>query len=454
MKKSYSLSVCVIFIISLCWLIFQFKYKVWITDKGIIDSDVIFYYEYLPAVFIYHDISLSFLESLPFEYKKKMWGNSMQDDKHLIRMTMGLSFLYLPFFLVALLYEKSIGHNPVFFSDSFEIALSMSSLFFSITGLIYLRKILLLYFREFIVGLLLLVIGIGTNLLNYTTLEACMSHAYLFCMINIFIWNLLKWNRSPTIGNILVPGVLIGIISLIRPTQALILLLFIFFSISDWADISNRIKFLLNKKLQIIIMLFVGFIVWLPQICYWKYVTGHWMFFSYIGERFFFDKPHIIAGLFSYRKGWLLYTPLMAFSLVGFFQMRRRIPELFTGTLIYFILSIYIIFSWWCWWYGGSFGQRSLIDMYGLLALPMGCLFEFIYRKKIWKRIGFTFLIFCLIAFQLFQNYQYYTGAIHWANMTKEAYWASFLKTSPPPGWNYLLKVPDYEGARLYGKEK
>jgi hypothetical protein len=30
-----------------------------------------------------------------------------------------------------------------------------------------------------------------------------------------------------------------------------------------------------------------GLLVWLPQLAYWKMNTGHWFFYSYIGEPFF-----------------------------------------------------------------------------------------------------------------------------------------------------------------------
>jgi hypothetical protein len=143
----------------------------------------------------------------------------------------------------------------------------------------------------------------------------------------------------------------------------------------------------------------------------------------------------------------------MLFSIAGFFFMRKKIPEFFSGSILFFLLITYVTLCWWNWWYGGSFGLRAFIDMYGLLALPLGCTFAWILDRRLWKKLVFLCLIFSLTGFSLFQSYQYYTGSIHWDSMTKEAYWASFLKTYPPPGWHYLLKEPDFEKARNLGKE-
>ena len=56
-------------------------------------------------------------------------------------------------------------------------------------------------------------------------------------------------------------------------------------------------------------------LVWVPQMIYWNEMTGHWLYFSYgSDERFFFGDPAIIKGLFSYRKGLFIYTPLLLFA--------------------------------------------------------------------------------------------------------------------------------------------
>ncbi|MCK4829144.1 hypothetical protein KA005_76180, partial [bacterium] len=60
--------------------------------------------------------------------------------------------------------------------------------------------------------------------------------------------------------------------------------------------------FLLKSYWRIALMIFVFFLVWVPQFFYWKEITGSYFYFSY-QERamFFFNDPEIINVLFSYR---------------------------------------------------------------------------------------------------------------------------------------------------------
>jgi hypothetical protein len=104
---------------------------------------------------------------------------------------------------------------------------------------------------------------------------------------------------------------------------------------------------------------------------YWKYITGELFFNSYVGEQFYFNNSHVLKGLFGFRKGWLIYTPIMLFSILGIYFLRNQLKHFFASISITLFIYIFVIFSWWCWWYGGSFGQRAMIDIYPLLAIPL-----------------------------------------------------------------------------------
>jgi hypothetical protein len=186
--------------------------------------------------------------------------------------------------------------------------------------------------------------------------------------------------------------------------------------------------------------------VWLPQFLYWKATTGSYLFFSYGDERFYFGNPHIIAGLFGYRKGWLLYTPIMIMALIGIILMKPRQNPFSIGLYLFIPLNIYIIVSWWCWWYGGGFGNRPFIDSYPLLALGLATLFHEVSKNRIALSIT-TLVSVLLFSLNIFQNYQYHYGSIHWDSMTKDAYWDSAGHLYPTKNFYYLLEPPDYERA-------
>ena len=67
-------------------------------EGGVIEWDVISYYSYLPATFIYGDVTLGFLDDKDFKYYAKFWPVELEDGNRLILTSMGLSVLYSPFF--------------------------------------------------------------------------------------------------------------------------------------------------------------------------------------------------------------------------------------------------------------------------------------------------------------------------------------------------------------------
>jgi len=57
---------------------------------------------------------------------------------------------------------------------------------------------------------------------------------------------------------------------------------------------------------------------------YYKAGTGSWWQDGYSGLGFDWLEPHLMDGLFSYRRGWLVYTPVMLFALIGVFQLPKQ----------------------------------------------------------------------------------------------------------------------------------
>ncbi len=139
---------------------------------------------------------------------------------------------------------------------------------------------------------------------------------------------------------------MIGLLSLIRPSNIIVILFFFLYGVTDIRSLKACIKKISFKHILIVSLCI--FSIWLPQYLYWKHTTGHYIFYSYTDERFFFNKPKIIDGLFSFRKGWLTYTPVMFFALTGIALLKNNLKQLQLATIIFISINVYIIFSWWC----------------------------------------------------------------------------------------------------------
>lgn len=423
----------------------QTNTKPWRDPMKVLAWDVKSYYAYLPAALIYHDLSMEFTKEEPEFFGDKFWPKPTPSGGLSLVMTMGLAYMYLPFFLAGHLYAWLSGAETHGFSEPYIFFLVFSALAYLVAGLLVLRKLLLRYFPDHMVALTLLLVVAGTNLLYYSSIEGPMSHVYSFALFAFFMGATLRWYRQPGRGNSILLGLLAGLIVLVRPTNGLIFVFFPLWDVKSMHELRIRLQFLSAKWPMLLFMAGAALLVWIPQLAYWKYVSGQWLYYSYNEEGFFFTNPQIINGLFSFRKGWLLYTPVMLLALAGIPLLWKYRRGFFWPVLVFLPLNLYVVFSWWTWWYGGGFGQRPLIESYALLAFPMATLFLYAFHKGAWFRRIVVGLAMLLVLHNLFQTVQYYYGAIHWDGMNKKAYLASFGRPKPLSGFYDIVTRPDYD---------
>lgn len=417
------------------------------SPERVIEWDVVSYYDYLPAAFILHDLKK--METTP-ELGGEYWGQSLPNGNRVIKTSMGLSLMYLPFFTVANILAEPLGYQKNGFTEPYSWALIISSIFYVFWGLFFLSKTLeKLKFSKLVISLVVLIIGLSTNLYWYSTYSAPYSHAFSFSLISLFIYLTILWHEKPSVKNSIFIGLVSGLISLIRPTNILIALVFVFYNISNIETFKEKIRFFLKEYRNILIIVGCAFLVWIPQLIYWKVVTGSWLYYSYGDEEgFFFNDPKFFEVMFGWRKGWLIYTPVMAFSVIGLFMLPRFQKDIALSVILFFIINLYVISSWWCWWYGGGFGMRPMIDIYGLMAIPLAVFLKWIFEnKKLVVKIPLLVLLVWLVFRSVFNSCRYGSDAIHWDSMTREAYFDSYWDNKSGD-FDDLLQTPDYDGAK------
>jgi len=94
-----------------------------------------------------------------------------------------------------------------------------------------------------------------------------------------------------------------------------------------------------------------------------------------------------------------------------------------------------------------------MIDMYGIMALPLAAFIAKILKSKIWLQAAVAIVFVGLIWLNQFQMKQYRTSLLHWDSMTKESYFGIFGKKTWPEGYDKMIKVPDYDKALKGEKE-
>lgn len=454
--KESSLPGLALMVILAAMLVTMFAYHHWTRSKpnerGVIKWDVISYYAYLPATFIYGDVTLEFLDDPPegFVNDNKFWFFELENGSKLIQTSMGLSILYSPFFFTAHALAPLFGEARDGYGSIYQLFLVLSSLFYVMIGLLLLRKILLRYFSPVATAVTLVLVALGTNLFFYTVHEGPMSHAYNFTLITLFLFLVIRWFEKPVAKNAVWIGLVYGMIVLVRPTNVITGVLILLWGVTGWSSFRDRIRFLFLKWPQVAMMVGCFILPWIPQMVYWKTVTGSFLFNSYgpSGSSFYFGSPHIIDVLFSYRKGWYLYTPVMLVATAGIFFMGKSCRQGWLAILLYLILQVYLQASWWSWWNGGSFGLRSFVDIYGIMAIPLAALVEAAVKARRGVTVTAGLALLFLLYMNQYQTFQYNRGVIHHTGMTKEAYWLNFLAFRGDGSSWQMLAIPDAELAR------
>jgi len=435
LKKSPSFFAIIIVFIVLVFA--SFKFNLWKQNRIIVDAPS--YYTYLPALFIHHDLGLSFIDQNPSFYKDKIWYYKIENDKKLIKHPLGFSLMLSPFFAVGHLSAKLTNAPLDGYSWPYQNAITIGVWIYLFIGLWYLRKHLLNYFPEKIVAITLLAIVLATNLFWYSSFESIMPHTVsfsLFCISNYYFF---QWLNTSSKKQLFIFAICFALSVLIRPLAVSVLLYFVIAAISYKNGIKPFLLFLKSNLSPVLISFIIAFMIGSLQFIYWKYATDKWMYDVYMDEHFIFNSPQILPFLFSFRKGIFIYTPILIFALIGLIRLFRTNKIFFYSISALMGLTVFILSSWWAWSYGISWGIRPIIDYYAFLALPLAAGFSVFNKTKL-QRVILTTLVVIFIGFNLFQTWQYKKGLIHYDDMSREAYFEGLFQTKKSEQWTDLLK--------------
>lgn len=410
---------------------YQFTYR----------NDVNQYYCYLPALFVYKDLSFK------FKNDRLYWLTEDENWIALPKMTMGMSLMYSPFFLIGHGVAMISDYPPDGYSLPYSISIRIGTYIYVSIGLFLLYLSLLRFFKPWVSSLSVFLIFASTNLFYYTMGEGEMSHSYLFFLYSVVIYSTLQWNELKNNYSIILIGLAMGLSVLIRPTSilfAFLPLVHFFYSKENRNWIKKNRGILLFSLISFFAPIFL-------QMLFWKIHGSGWIRWSYRNEGFFFDNPHFLEFLFGYRNGWLLYTPIMVLALLAVFILPKKMKPM--KWAIFFIVpsAVYILSSWWCWWFGGSYGSRPMIEFYALLIFPLAAGIQFFSSKKMIK-VLMVFLFFSTCFYNILGMHKKTNHELHWDSMSKESFWYTFSKMKltgeERQHLEKLYKQPDYDNAR------
>ena len=419
--------------------------------QAILTWDAMGYYLYLPAHFIYHDLShLAFIPDIMHEYgPSSSFYQASQipgapEGQLVMKYSMGLAVLETPFFWLGHWAAGGLSYPQDGFSTPYQVAIAFGGLLYSLLGLGLLRRVLLRYFSDLVTTLVLVLLLLGCNFLQYSVIDVAMTHNYLFAGYALLLWLTARWHTRPTLGGAFAIGLTLGLLVLIRPSEVVAAVLPVLWGVGSVAAARQKLGLLRQRWADVLLLGLGGVLGVLPQGLYWHWATGHWLFYSYGDQHFSFRHPHLLEVLFSFRKGWLVYSPLLALVLLGFGPLWRQHRGVAVPALVFFLLNLWVVSAWDIWWYGGSFGQRAMVQSYAVLALPWAAGVAWLLapgRARAWP-VAAAVVAVLLVDLNLFQHWQFQRSIIHPEDMTRPYYFAVFNNTAPTQADYALLDVP------------
>lgn len=354
---------------------------------GYIDGEA--YYSYLPEYFLK--------------------GNWDYFEKYPI----GTAVCQLPFFLAAhiltLLTDpgQADGYTLIY-----DWAVGIGGIVYYLMGTWFLYRVLgRILPKKWAFGSILLLTA-GTALPLYATKYAAFSHIKTYAILSVLMYLMMRIVNGEEDGFRIhfFCGLLAGLLVVIRNINAFLLLFYVLYGLGCKEEWREHRKKMFSVHRLLPNLLGAGLLIGLQMIL-WKIATGHFICYSYQGESFsYLSNPQITETLFSDAKGLLIFSPVLIFSVLGMFFLKKTGCKKFcAGVVVLFALELYTTSAWWCWWLGGVYSIRSFVDIFPVLAIPVGAFFCWLesalehYGKatrKIWIVFyaGLT-LFFCLVNF-------------------------------------------------------
>lgn len=399
-----------------------------ISTRPLIMSDGKGYYAYLPAVFIHHDLQFNFIDSYEQRYyppDHKVDFVNRTPAGNVNKYFVGTSVLMLPFFTLGHMATYFGSASPDGYSAPYQMAIGLGALTYLLLGCALLwHTFRRMGFSAWALAVALPGIVLASGLPYYAIFEPSMSHVYSFFAISLFLWA----GRWALDTGRLVPAVLmaatLGLIVLIRPVNGAVLLALPVVA-TDWPHLRTALR-RLASPLHLGLAAFAFLLICSVQPFIYLLQTGSPVVWSYGQEGFDFLHPHIKDVLFSFRKGLFIYTPIAFLGILGMMLHLRKGVYRAAVLLIALAIIIWVMASWWMWWYGGSLGMRPFLEFMPLVAIGLQWLWD---DHSTLVRGAMALVVAALCVLGLNQTYQYVQGILPFDGMDRQRYTDLFMRT-------------------------
>ncbi|MCX6252163.1 MAG: hypothetical protein NTX61_15620 [Bacteroidetes bacterium] len=332
-------------------------------------------------------------------------------------------FIGIAIFLVHFLVPG--GEKPTSF------LLQVTSLVIALIGIWMLRKILLVWFSDRITAITMVTVFMGTNYFQVSTGINPLPVVYLFTLYTLILWFTIKWHSLPTWKSAIPLGIAMGITILFNPSDFFCVLIPVFWHAYDRETFRNKWKLVKKHLLQVLVICLLVLMFVVPLITSWDLLQTTFNYTGYAqnGMLYLLGR-YLWQVMFSFNNGWFIYTPVMLFSLIGFYFLAEKNKNIYYSCWIFFLVNFLFFASWSTYTYSNNLGMHGLIPSYVILSLSLGYLISHLSERKYYIRYPALVILVFFILLNLFQTWQYFNRIIDPEKMTEKYYWSIFGKVN------------------------
>ncbi|MDB4967436.1 MAG: hypothetical protein JWN44_3125 [Myxococcales bacterium] len=234
----------------------------------------------------------------------------------------------------------------------------------------------------------------ATPIAWYAVTQAFYQHGLAFCFVAVLVEHWDKTRGDPSWKRMARLGVIGGFAMMMRPQEALWLLLPGVEAAWHVVRGPARGRWLVGGA----VLTATALLAFVPQLLVWHYYTGSYFTPAQV-EPFRPTTPFMLVSLFSTRAGLFPWSPICYLAVIGLaFWRRARVPAL--AMLAVFAIEVYVVSSAWVVTGGYGFGARRLSDGATLFALGVGLAWaraESALHARLWRRCVAGFVGFCVV---------------------------------------------------------
>lgn len=269
---------------------------------------------------------------------------------------LGWALASAPFFLLAHGLSLLLGWPADGWAPLYQYWLWAGHLGITVAGLLVGRRFLLRFLPAGAADVGLLAGWLASPLVYYQTARISMAHGLTFSLV-AFSHELAMCIRDDPARRSRwgLLGFILSLLVVTRLTSAVYLL----FPVAVLASVlRDEWRAGPSAALRLTWLVASGLVPVGLQLWAWHQVYALWLPNTYGGEAFDFTHPALLEVLFSSWHGWFYWHPLL---FLGYLTLSWRVASgrLPATWLVSTLLIIYLNSSWWCWWFGSSFGNRA-----------------------------------------------------------------------------------------------